>query len=146
MKSGTVTIRCLYPGQEFLYPDANNNSMVLELSTEEFRMLFTGDLEQEGEQSLESEARMEQYDVLKVGHHGSSGASSNEFIQKICPQYALISCGRNNSYGHPHEETLERFREADIGIFRTDEQGAIMLEPDGKRRKITYFKKQEAGE
>lgn len=146
MKSGTVTIRCLYPGQEFLYPDANNNSMVLELSTEEFRMLFTGDLEQEGEQSLESEAQMEQYDVLKVGHHGSSGASSKEFIQKICPQYALISCGRNNSYGHPHEETLERFREADIGIFRTDEQGAIMLEPDGKRRKITYFKKQEAGE
>ena len=144
MRSGTVTIRCLYPGQEFLYPDANNNSMVLELSTEEFRMLFTGDLEQEGEQTLESELQSGRYDVLKVGHHGSSGASSKEFIQKVCPQYALISCGRNNSYGHPHEETLERFREKTVGIFRTDEQGAIMLEMDGRRRNISAYLKKQA--
>ncbi len=144
LKSGTVTIRCLYPAQEFLYPDANNNSMVLELSTEGFRMLFTGDLEQEGEWALEAESQLGRYDGLKVGHHGSSGASSEKFIRKVCPQYAFISCGRNNSYGHPHEETLERFRKEAVRIFRTDEQGAIMLEMDSRHRiEInTYLKNQ----
>ena len=118
--------------------------MVLELSTEGFRMLFTGDLELKGEQALEAESQLGRYDGLKVGHHGSSGASSEEFLRKVCPQYAFISCGRNNSYGHPHEETLERFRKESVRIFRTDEQGAIMLEMDSRHRiEIdTYLKNQ----
>lgn len=65
--------------------------------------------------------------VLKTGHHGSRGASSEEFIKLVKPETALISCGIDNSYGHPHKETLQRFTDAGTKVYRTDECGEIMV-------------------
>ena len=69
----------------------------------------------------------EDIDVLKVAHHGSSGSGSEEFLERIQPELSLISCGRNNTYGHPHEETLERLRDVGSRIMSTVDSGAITL-------------------
>ena len=85
--------------------------------------------ESTGLQSTQAENRKGGYDLLKVGHHGSSGSSSEEFLKWTVPQYAFISCGKNNSYGHPHAETLERLETTGSKIFSTAECGAISIEP-----------------
>ena len=79
--------------------------------------LFTGDLEEEGEQELIATYPNLPVDVLKAGHHGSKGSSSSEFLAHISPQIALISAGQNNRYKHPHQETLERFRVQNMTIL-----------------------------
>ena len=142
-----VELTCLYPYIETGQPvinrqketDANNDSMVLSLSYREFDMLFTGDLETEGEWDLmdrEEYGLHNGYDVLKVGHHGSSGSSGTAFLQAVHPTVSLISCGRNNTYGHPHPETLERLEAVDSQVFTTANQGAIEIRTNGKKMKL----------
>ena len=70
-------------------------------------------------------------DVLKIGHHGSSTATTKAFLQAVNPQVAVISCGKDNSYGHPHEETMQRLQEKAMTIYRTDEDGTILATCDG---------------
>jgi len=70
--------------------------------------------------------------VLKVGHHGSDTSTTYPFLREIMPQYAVISCGTDNPYGHPHENTLSRLRDADVTVYRTDLQGTITCTSDGK--------------
>ena len=70
-------------------------------------------------------------DVLKAGHHGSSTSTSDAFLAAVDPDYAVISCGKDNSYGHPHQETMDKLNAADISIFRTDEQGTVVAVSDG---------------
>ena len=70
-------------------------------------------------------------DVLKAGHHGSSTSTSDAFLAAVNPDYAVISCGKDNSYGHPHQETMDKLNAADISIFRTDEQGTVVAVSDG---------------
>ena len=65
--------------------------------------------------------------VLKAAHHGSRGSTGREFLEQAAPAAALISCGRNNRYGHPHEELLERLAEQDVRILRTDHSGAVII-------------------
>lgn len=94
-------------------------------------MLFTGDVETEGEEKL-MQTIQEQYadtewEVLKVAHHGSKNSSSEEFLQLVSPEYALISAGRKNRYGHPHVETVERLEQADSRICSTQESGAVTV-------------------
>ena len=76
-------------------------------------MLLMGDLEKEGEEALLREKTVPDCNVLKVGHHGSFGATSDAFLAAALPEWAFISCGEDNRYGHPHDETLERLRGAD---------------------------------
>jgi competence protein ComEC len=90
-------------------------------------VLFTGDLSQRGEKQILSNAYDVRSDALKMGHHGSRTSSSEEFIQAVSPDVAVISSGRENRYGHPHEEVLARFLEFGIDILRTDELGDITL-------------------
>lgn len=140
LKLGDVAFRCMYPtGNTGHFQDKNNNSMVIDVSYKEFDMLFTGDLEEEGEQLLLAEQDMEFYDVLKVGHHGSSGASSLGFLQTVHPKLALLSCGRGNRYGHPHAETLERLDAIGCELFRTDINGAILLITDGDKLSVDTY-------
>ena len=73
--------------------------------------------------------------ILKVGHHGSSTSSTYEFLRRVRPEYAVIEVGRNNSYGHPHDETLKSLE--DVKIYRTDLNGTIKMECDGVNLKIT---------
>ena len=70
-------------------------------------------------------------DVLKAGHHGSSTSTCGSFLDAVDPDYAVISCGKDNSYGHPHQETLDRLHAAGVSVFRTDEQGTVIAVSDG---------------
>ena len=74
-------------------------------------------------------------DVLVPGHHGSATATSWDFLQETVPEYAVISCGRDNQYGHPHEETMEKLEVMDIQVFRTDIQGTVTVTSDGTHLK-----------
>ena len=96
------------------------------------RFLFTGDAEYDEEQSLINGNYDLSADVLKLGHHGSKTSSCEEFLQAVNPEYAVISCGQDNPYGHPHESTLERLKRLNIKVFRTDEQGAVVAVSNGQ--------------
>ncbi|WP_032511548.1 DNA internalization-related competence protein ComEC/Rec2 [Streptococcus suis] len=114
---------------EVLYPDGtgdggNNDSIVLYGRLLETNFLFTGDLEQ-GELDLIETYPNLPVDVLKAGHHGSKGSSYPEFLDHIGAKIALVSAGENNRYKHPHQETLDRFDNRNIQVYRTDQQGAI---------------------
>lgn len=115
---------------QVLYPNAvgdggNNDSVVLYGNLLGKNFLFTGDLEEEGEEQMMATYPNLPVDVLKAEHHGSKGSSSPEFLDHISPQMALISAGQNNRYKHPHQETLDRFQNQNMTIYRTDQQGAI---------------------
>ncbi len=144
LQIGEVAMECLYPSDEaYFSDDENNNSMVLSLHYEEFDMLFTGDLEIEGEALLMEQSDLGSYDVLKVGHHGSSGASSQIFLDRVEPRVALISCGRGNRYGHPHEETLERLQQQETSVYCTKDDGAILITTNGRNMRVRSYLTEE---
>ena len=135
--SGIIKIDILAPFAES-YSNLNNCSAVVKLTYGETVMLFTGDAEQVIEtQLLNSDIDA---DVLKVGHHGAGSSSAPSFIKAVSPEIAVISCGRDNSYGHPDYETLAILNEVGADIYRTDEQGTIQVTAD-QHKKITVDKK-----
>ena len=89
-------------------------------------ILLTGAVEKEGEEELLSE-ELERADILKAAHHGSKNSTSNEFLQKVQPKQTVISCGKQNRYGHPHLETIHRLQTYHTKIYRTDRSGAIIF-------------------
>lgn len=107
----------------------NDNSIVLLLTGQDFNALFCGDISSEQERRLKT---LPKIDILKVAHHGSKYSSSDAFLWNISPEYSVISCGKNNMYGHPHEETILRLMEVNSTILRTDEQGAVTFTTDSK--------------
>lgn len=117
--------RVLAPSRKESYGDENEASMVLEISCPGFRALLTGDLGAEGEQKLLDKGLIRKTDVLKAGHHGSKMSTGEGLLHAVSPTAAVISCGRGNQYGHPHEEVLDRLEEEEICILRTDESGAV---------------------
>ena len=112
--------------------DSNDNSIVLKLSFGATTFLFTGDAERTEEQDLLNAGVNLQSTVLKVGHHGSDTSTSYPFLRAVAPQYAVISVGAGNSYGHPTEAVLSRLRDAGVTTFRTDMQGEITAVSDGQ--------------
>lgn len=112
--------------------DANNSSIVMRIVYGETSFLFTGDAEREVEQTLLNKGVTLKSDVLKVGHHGSETSTSYQFLREVMPQYAVISVGSGNSYGHPTDAVLSRLRDAEVTTFRTDLQGDILCVSDGK--------------
>lgn len=135
--SGIIKIDILAPFAES-YSNLNNCSAVVKLTYGETVMLFTGDAEQVIEtQLLNSDIDA---DVLKVGHHGAGSSSAPSFIRAVSPEIAVISCGKDNSYGHPDYETLAILNEVGADIYRTDEQGTIQVMAD-QHKKITVDKK-----
>jgi len=117
-----------------LFSDANNNSIVLRLEYGDTVFLFTGDAEKEAEANMLATESELWAQILKVGHHGSSSSSSLNFLEAVSPDMAVISCGEGNSYGHPHDITLNNLSNLGIIIYRTDESGDIIVESDG----LTY--------
>lgn len=111
--------------------DTNNTSIVLRIVYGSTSFLFTGDAEREVEQAMINRGIPLKSTVLKVGHHGSYTSSSYQFLWNVMPAYAVISCGKGNSYGHPHDEVLSRLRDADVYLFRTDLQGDITCTSNG---------------
>ena len=94
-------------------------------------MLFTGDVEGKGEEYLAERLSGNIYDVLKVAHHGSGNSTGEKFLENVTVHVALISAGKNNLYGHPHRETLERLVASECRIYNTQEDGAVMIRTDG---------------
>ncbi len=110
------------------YEDLNNYSAVLKVTYGKTGMLFTGDAEQEVEEQLLHTDISAQ--ILKVGHHGSSTSSSQAFLDRVNPMYAVISCGAENDYGHPHRETMDTLSQMGCNILRTDQKETIVLDAD----------------
>ncbi len=131
LKEGAFSITCLQPSVNDKELTGNAGSMVLEVQYRAFSMLCTGDVEGEGEELLLKKMKDKDYDVLKVAHHGSRNSTSKEFLESCTPDITFISAGKDNRYGHPHEELLKRLENAGCKIYNTQENGAIMLETDG---------------
>ena len=114
------------------YEDANNSSIEILLTNGTNTFLFTGDAEEQKEKDTLKENEFTHIDVYKAGHHGSKTSSSEGLLSAITPTYTVISCGEENDYGHPHSEVLNRLRQYNSQVFRTDEQGTVVAVSDGE--------------
>lgn len=126
---GAAAVTVLGPVKD--YDETNNTSIVLRVDFGETSFLFTGDMERDAEADLLDSGASLEADVLKVGHHGSSTSTSYRFLREVEPSYAVVSCGVDNDYGHPHEETMSRLRDDGAVVYRTDMQGHIVCTSDG---------------
>lgn len=116
--------------------DTNDTSIVTKLVFKENSFLFAGDVSKSAEREILGAGLDIDSDVLKVAHHGSKTSSAEEFIEKVSPEIAVISAGKENPYGHPHQETLEILNKYGITIFRTDLNGDIKIISNGKTLRI----------
>lgn len=135
---GNVLVRFLAPAKK--YADANDNSLVVQLAYGKNRFLFMGDAEEEVEKDILAAGYDLECDVLKLGHHGSYTATRSAFLQKADPVYGVISCGKGNSYGHPHAETLAKLEDEDVQVYRTDRMGTVRAVSDGKNVTLSASK------
>ena len=134
-----MVLTCIGPESGLEVEPGNETSLVLDLSFGEFDMLFTGDVEGSGEESLIRSGLLRDYDVLKAAHHGSENSGTEEFLQITAPEYAVISAGKDNRYGHPHAETLQRLNDAGCTVYSTQDNGAVMIRSDGVTMTINGF-------
>ncbi|MEA4972528.1 hypothetical protein SDC9_71827 [bioreactor metagenome] len=121
------------------YDDLNNYSAVIRIVYGDTSFLFTGDAENISESEITDDVKA---DVLKVGHHGSDTSTSDDFLAKVNPSIAVISCGKDNKYGHPTESTVQKLKDKGVQVLRTDEVGTIVISTDGSNLKM----EQPAGE
>jgi beta-lactamase superfamily II metal-dependent hydrolase len=132
---GEATFEILAPnGSE--YSDTNNYSIVIKLTYGNTSFLFTGDCEDVSEEEMVASGLNLKADVLKIGHHGSRDSTTDEFLAAVNPDYAVISVGRSNTYGHPHKTVMDKLKDKNIDVYRTDESGTIVATSDGD--KITF--------
>lgn len=117
--------------------EINANSVILRLEYGKFSMLFTGDSEDETEARLIEDGANLKATVLKVAHHGSRYASKDNFLRRVQPEAAVVSCGMDNDYGHPNQSTLDRLRALKVNVYRTDLQGDITISSNGEEFTIT---------
>ncbi|MEE0842763.1 MAG: ComEC/Rec2 family competence protein, partial [Ruminococcus sp.] len=108
----------------------NNSSVMILLDYKDATFLFTGDAEKDELNTIKADVTA---DVLKVGHHGSRNANPKDFLEKVDPQIAVISCGVDNDYGHPHKETLKILSEMDCDVYRTDKDQTVTVYTDGEK-------------
>lgn len=123
------------------YAETNDTSIVVKLDYGATSFLFTGDMEVEAENDMLDywEDRVDwNVDVLKVGHHGSTTSSGYRFVYETDPEYGIVPVGTDNSYGHPHDEIVDRYNDAGIPLFRTDELGTVLAVSDGSEIIITW--------
>ncbi len=134
-------VRITVMGPVDTYADPNNTSIVLMVEYGKNRFLFTGDMETDAENDMLDhwgESFHWNADVLKVGHHGSNTSSGYRFLYEVAPEFAVISVGKDNTYGHPHKEPLSRFHDADVTVYRTDEMGTVLATSDGTNITFTW--------
>ena len=130
----TYSIMCAHPDDIYVTDDINDYSLCLSYVSDDFTILFTGDM---GNNSIEYMLKNEReylydtYEIIKVPHHGSKNSADEILYENIKINYAVISCGKNNRYGHPHDETIKLLERYGIKIYRTDEAGGIVLGDGG---------------
>ena len=152
IQDSAVTITCLHPSHGYDTTSKNAYSTVLSVSYGQFDLLLTGDLEADGEELVMKELQKNviqkseellkvatDYDVLKVAHHGSKYSTFEEFLNIVKPEFAVISCGKENSYGHPHADLLKRLEKVGSDIRITTECGAINIKTDGEEMIVENF-------
>ncbi len=129
-----IKIKTFFPPKKgFLFEGANNSSLVFKICYNKFSILFVGDIELEVEQYLCSKYKNDlQSVVLKVPHHGSRTSSSVRFIKTVKPQVGIICCGKNNMFGHPHNEVISRYNKFKVDIYRTDVDDDIIILSNGE--------------
>ncbi len=120
----SLKISVMHPKEGGFLDDENNSSLVLMAKCFDTTLLLTGDIEEDAERAIIKEYDIET-DILKVAHHGSHTSSCREFLDEADPTFAVIQCGRDNSYGHPHRETLATLEDDDVRVYRTDLDGSI---------------------
>lgn len=163
LETGMFSLLGLYPSDDGYISEANSHSIGMLLRYGEFSMLFTGDMDKECEyRMLEYMRKLEEsgsvpeaeieakrmaekgerdefdIDVLKLGHHGSSTSTSRELLERMKPEYGIISYGKDNDYGHPHRETMEILEEYGIEVCETAKVGEIRIASDGKKYSLFY--------
>ncbi|RHW38608.1 DNA internalization-related competence protein ComEC/Rec2 [Lysinibacillus yapensis] len=134
-KNGDIIFHYLWPNDTNY--EGNDDSLVLNVAKGEFEALFMGDVEEQGEkQILKQYPDLEKIDLLKAGHHGSKTSSSEGFIEKMQPALTVFSAGKNNRYGHPHKEVVERFEKLGLPTIGTFEKGTIEIRVDENKMKV----------
>jgi competence protein ComEC len=135
---GEVEVRVLHPA----LPDwerqriRNEDSIVLEVRLGDVSIVLAGDIGREGEHAILPHLQRGRLTVLKAGHHGSATSSTPEFVAALNPAAVIFTAGRDNRFGHPHPTVVQRFREMRTAIFRTDQDGAVFVETDGRAVEI----------
>ncbi len=144
-KVGNISFKCLNPKRGAVFSDANESSVcvLLSLKDSDFKALYTGDTEGEGEASMIRELSGMDYGkrlgLLKCAHHGSRFSTPEELLCMIRPVYTFISAGVNNQYGHPHEELIERLEDAGSRTYVTNICGAVRMDVEGDRIRVERF-------
>lgn len=128
-------IKCIYP-IERIDMDSNNSSLVLKFIYKDVSFLFTGDIEKEAEEIILKSDKNISADVLKLAHHGSKTSTQDEFLNKVNPEIAIVSSGKNNTYNLPSKQTVEKLKNKNIPLINTAEEGAILISTDGKSIKF----------
>ncbi len=146
-----VTIDVLSPFEDVAYQSINDYSVILRVSFGGTSILLTGDAEGDGVYSSEYTALARntadkfRCTVLKVPHHGSLSSLSDAFLSAASPEYAIISVGAGNDYGHPHQSTLNKLENSDVRVFRTDKYGTLHVSMDGENTVISVMQKSSGG-
>ncbi len=143
IRAGNMEIRCLYAGREEYgqkeNQDRNDHSLMLKAEYGPAGILLTGDMSAKGEKEWLSKGETPGIQVLKVAHHGSSYSTGEDFLERINPFWAVISCGEGNRYGHPGEDTIKRLEKQGVRWYATMNTGAVTVETDGERMEVTPF-------
>ncbi|MEY8355209.1 ComEC/Rec2 family competence protein [Lachnospiraceae bacterium 54-53] len=129
-KLGDASFRIIAPNRDY-GDNLNNWSVGIRLAYGTTGFVLCGDAEKEAEEDMAANGLDLNADVLKLSHHGSSTSSSEQFMDLVDPEYAVISCGRNNDYGHPHKEVMEMLKKRGIKVLRTDQMGTVVAVSDG---------------
>ncbi len=142
LQCGEIMLTCLHPKKGWNTTDINAYSTVLYLTYGNFTALFTGDVEGAGEKmvlEVVEDKSLHNITLLKVAHHGSKNSTEETFLRSVGPEIALISSGRNNRYGHPHKELIERLEDCGCLIYRTQESGAVTVRVRGGKVKVSEY-------
>lgn len=135
---GSCKVELFTPQKD--YDDLNNYSTLVKITDGENSFLITGDCETNEEKDILSQGYDVSAKVLKAGHHGSSTSSGVDFLNKVMPRYAVISCGKGNKYGHPHEETVTRLKKYASHLYITADEGTIVFSSDGEGLSVSTEK------
>ncbi|NCC67409.1 MAG: MBL fold metallo-hydrolase [Clostridia bacterium] len=135
---GSALVQIIGPLDE--YEEVNDNSIVLKVTYGKTSFLFMGDAMSDSVNDIMDSGYDINCTVLKVGHHGSEASTPYRFLYLSEPKYAVISCGADNPYGHPHEEVLSRLVDADVTVYRTDKNGTVVCKSDGENVSFTTEK------
>ncbi len=140
VESKDLDLYILAPEDKYKASNLNNHSVVLKLDYKDNSFIFTGDAERESENQMLNMGYDLDADLLKIGHHGSDTSTTSSFLKKVDPDYAIISCGLNNMYGHPNNSVLNKLKANDVEVFRTDLDGTIVANSNGKTISFTMSK------